>query len=216
MPEGDDAVRRPYARGRDRKTELLRAAAAVFARHGYQGTSIAAIAAEAGMTDAGVLHHYSSKATLYATVMEHRVRDGDLDEMLGEDQSLEGTLDSMVAYVHWLAQQLSLLRFRAMVSGEALVEGNPARAILVAEHARSFPVLTSKLSAAQRDGRIDPSVDPEQAVLELMAMNEGLRHMAVTNEGAFDYGDVFERAARRWYEGLRVAQPLVPGGQPAI
>jgi len=199
---------RPYARGRDRKAELLKAAARSFAHYGYQGTSVAAIAAEADMTDAGVLHHFGSKGDLYRAVMESRVAANDIEGMLDTESDLEALVESMVAYVQHLADQPALLRFRAVVSGEALVDGNPAREILRAEHERALPRLVEKVVAAQQAGIADPTIDPHQAVLELMSLNEGLRHLIVAHEGTFDYPAVFENAARRWYAAL--LKPTAP------
>jgi hypothetical protein len=40
--------------------------------------------------------------------------------------------------------------------------------------------------------------------VELMALNEGLRHLAVAHEDLFDYASVFEQSIRRWYRDLAV------------
>ncbi len=56
-------------RGVRRRAEILRAARAVFAEAGYRGATMAAIAARAGVTHAGLLYHFASKEALLEAVL---------------------------------------------------------------------------------------------------------------------------------------------------
>lgn len=56
--------------GPDELTPPLRAALAVFARHGYHGASIRTIAESAGLSVPGLYHHYRSKQAILAAVVE--------------------------------------------------------------------------------------------------------------------------------------------------
>jgi len=51
------------------------AALRLFAARGFRGTSIAAVASEVGLTDAGVLHHFPTKRALLASVLERSTLD---------------------------------------------------------------------------------------------------------------------------------------------
>ncbi|MGR3761589.1 TetR/AcrR family transcriptional regulator [Roseobacteraceae bacterium NS-SX3] len=53
----------------DTRDRLAAAAAALFAEHGYSGTSIAAIADRLGLTKQALLHHFATKDALYAAVL---------------------------------------------------------------------------------------------------------------------------------------------------
>jgi AcrR family transcriptional regulator len=79
MPARAEPARRP--RGRPRKTadeledgnrrrELLRAAARLFRRNGFHGTSTRDIAAAAGMQSGSPFYHFPSKGALLFSVME--------------------------------------------------------------------------------------------------------------------------------------------------
>jgi AcrR family transcriptional regulator len=57
------------------RSELLKAAAVVFARKGYDGASIADITDEAGLSSGAIYAHYSSKAELIAAVLEAHGRE---------------------------------------------------------------------------------------------------------------------------------------------
>jgi len=57
-------------RGRKRRAEILHVARKLFAQHGFRGTSLAMLAEEIGITDAGLLYHFPSKNDLLLAVLE--------------------------------------------------------------------------------------------------------------------------------------------------
>lgn len=83
LPAGDNTARRP--RGRPRKTlderddgnrrmELVSAAARLFRRKGFDGTSTRDIAAAVGMHSGSPFYHFKSKGALLHAVMEQGMR----------------------------------------------------------------------------------------------------------------------------------------------
>ena len=68
--------------GPDELTPPLRAALEVFARHGYHGSSIRMIAEAAGLSVPGLYHHYRSKQSILAAVV-----DSAMAEMLAHTQA---------------------------------------------------------------------------------------------------------------------------------
>jgi AcrR family transcriptional regulator len=64
------------------KAALLEAAAKVFARRGYDGSSISEITSEAGLTSGAIYAHYASKAELFNATLE-AYAERDLDQLLG-------------------------------------------------------------------------------------------------------------------------------------
>lgn len=73
--------RRPYAtlfaKGEDRRQRILAVAERLLARNGWRATSLAQIAREAGVTPAGLLHHFESKEQLLNAVLDARDTDDD-------------------------------------------------------------------------------------------------------------------------------------------
>ena len=57
------------SRGRARRAAVLEAARRLFASQGFKGSSLAAIAQEAGITDAGLLYHFPTKNDLLLAVV---------------------------------------------------------------------------------------------------------------------------------------------------
>jgi AcrR family transcriptional regulator len=60
-------VARPFRQQVDEG--ILDRAAALFARHGFEHTSLQAVADAVGLSKAGLLHHFPSKDALYAAVL---------------------------------------------------------------------------------------------------------------------------------------------------
>src|SRR5512143_3433780 len=70
---------RPYAtllaKGEDRRQRILAVAERLLARNGWRSTSLAQIAKEAGVTPAGLLHHFESTEQLLNALLDARDED---------------------------------------------------------------------------------------------------------------------------------------------
>ena len=60
-------------RGTDTKERILRAAELIFGRHGYAGTTLRAVTAEAGVNLASANYHFGSKEALVMEMLRQRV-----------------------------------------------------------------------------------------------------------------------------------------------
>lgn len=67
------ATRRASARGKERRREILEAAAAVFARRGYHQARTREIAEEAGIAEGSIYNYFSSKRELLLAMMDQIV-----------------------------------------------------------------------------------------------------------------------------------------------
>jgi AcrR family transcriptional regulator len=72
------------AKGEDRRQRILAAAQRLMTRNGSRGTSLGQIAREAGVSPAGLLHHFESKEQLLHAVLDAR----DADDLEAADFSL--------------------------------------------------------------------------------------------------------------------------------
>lgn len=64
--------RGPYAKGLARREEILVSALDVVARAGFHGASVKEIADEVGLSQAGLLHYFTSKDELFVEVLRRR------------------------------------------------------------------------------------------------------------------------------------------------
>jgi len=162
----------PVRRGRpgyDRRG-LLDAAVAVFNESGYDGTSVAALAARLGLSKAALYHHFSSKEEILETALDEAL-DG-LEGVLAATDAvrpgdrlaavLEGAVGVLVAH---LPSVTLLLRVR----GNSEVE---RRAL---DRRRAFDqAVTAIVRAAQEEGAVRADVDASVATRLLFGMVNSL------------------------------------------
>lgn len=196
-PDGDKRV----ARGDARRTRILAAATKEFGRKGYESTRIADIARSAGVTDAGVLHHFSTKRDLFMAVVERREEVYQTIRL--PTASVRELFDQFIAAVRLAAEEPELLRFRVMLTGASRIEGHPVegRAQRALESALDtlIPLVEERISA----GEIAQGTDPQQLILELLALNEGIRDQWSTLPERIDYVAVFSAAVNGLYDRVR-------------
>ncbi len=143
----------------DRPARILAEAERLFAVHGFAGTNLSSIASAAGLGNAGLLHHFPSKAVLYRAVLEGIA--ADLDE---RNAAAAAVADETVGRLRGLIDAfLSLHRDRPtallVVAQEFLDRSERI------DEARVFPLAgvvrdtVAALDAGQRDGTIPPG-DP--------------------------------------------------------
>ena len=121
----------------ERRSTILEAAGQLFGAHGYDGTTVEEVAAEAGVTKPIVYRHFGSKQGLYLALLErHRddlpsfAADGPLPAGGLEVETLRGILAVWLDYVESHAYAWRMLfrdtgggeeidRFRLVVSAQA-------------------------------------------------------------------------------------------------
>jgi AcrR family transcriptional regulator len=77
-------------RSRRTRADVVRASRRLFAERGYRATSLADIAAAAGVTTGAIYHHWSGKPALLAAVVEHLYRE--LAARIAGDRASSDTL----------------------------------------------------------------------------------------------------------------------------
>jgi AcrR family transcriptional regulator len=66
------AQRGSYAKGIAKREEILTSALDVIARNGYRRTSVRELADAVGLSQAGLLHYFSSKEELFQEIVRKR------------------------------------------------------------------------------------------------------------------------------------------------
>lgn len=148
------------------------AARRLFASRGYAGTSMAGIAAAAGVSKATVFHHYGSKQALYAALVGDAL-DGfreQLIPLLDVEHDLPGSLrEFTAAHVERLTRMQGTMR---LIMRE-LLGGPTASAELFesGEMARNFSLLVDALRRGQVRGTVRADADPGLAAFLLVSAN---------------------------------------------
>ena len=131
--------RKPYAKGVARREEILDRAAETFGRLGYHAASMREIAANCGLSQAGLLHHFPNKEALIMALVERR-------------DTAQSSRPSAHAAEHWQDEALQTLegnlRDRTMtqlwatLAAEATDPAHPAHTYFLDRYGRTFEEFT--------------------------------------------------------------------------
>ena len=204
--QGTGLGRGPYAAGRTRRAQIIELAKDHFARSGYSGTSTAVIARSAGITEAGLLHHFRSKRELLLGVLAAtEAESGQRAEALLEGVATPAELwATLVRLAEHNAAAPGLVELYVVLSGEATTVDHPAHAWFVERYTRILNVSTATLRRGVETGAIRSDTDCEAVARETVAMQDGLQLQWVLGGCRFDLAT----AVRHYVDGL--ARSLEP------
>ena len=162
----NDPARPTVREGRTRKDEILDEATRLFAERGYEGASLADLAARVGLRKASLFHHFASKDILYAEVIELLLRPlaAAMESAVLTPGSFAERLDAMTDAV-----TLSLARHpyaARLIVREVIAWGPVIRARL----ATTLHVLDAayRFAVAGQEAGAFVVIDPKQLIMSLL------------------------------------------------
>ncbi|MCU1599711.1 MAG: putative TetR-family transcriptional regulator [Frankiales bacterium] len=165
-------VRGPYAKSQARRADILHKALEAFAERGFQGSSLREIAEAVGLSQAGVLHHFSSKEALLAAVIAEK----DAASLSHFESAVGiGVLEGLREVVVSNLAQPGLVRLFTTLSAEAINAEHPAHDYFQERYARSRRRLARALHEGQTVGEVNPSIDAGAVASALLAVMDGLQ-----------------------------------------
>lgn len=167
------APQRPYAtllaKGEDRKQRILAVAENLLARNGWRNTSLAQIAREAGVSAAGLLHHFESKEQLLHAVLDAR----DFDDDTHADR--RGDLLANIARVAARFDRApELVGTFTVLLVENIQPDAPLHDRLVARQQAAVGIVADSIRRGQADGRYRSDIDPAVKAVEILAFVNGM------------------------------------------
>lgn len=194
-----------YRKTRARRQAILAAALEVFGRSGYHKASLREVAELVSMSEAGLLHHFPSKAALLTAVLEHR--DEESRHMVDfQAPDPRDTLRAVRDVVHRDAAQSGVVEVFAMVSAEATDPGHPAHDFFQARYAALLVELADLFRRLAEAGELRPGTDPRQAARGTLAIWDGLQVQWLLDRDGLDVADDLEA-----YLNLHLTRPLRAG-----
>ena len=172
------------------RERVLRAALRAIATNGYRGSALAAIAADAGLTTAGLLHHFPSKEHLLVAVLAERDRLDGAQFQLAGFQGL-AALDRLAELVQHNAMVPGLVQAYTVLMGESVGEDHPAREWFRDRYPRRRANIAAALRAGIESGEIRSEVDCDAVAAQIIAMMDGLQVQWVLNPDQVDMAAVF-------------------------
>ncbi|MFI2557071.1 TetR/AcrR family transcriptional regulator [Nocardia farcinica] len=164
---------RPYdallVKGEQRRLRILAVAQQLLVRNGWRNTSLAQIAKEAGVSPAGLLHHFESKEQLLHAVLEAR----DLDDDLHADRSGD-LLEELGRVADRFERSPDLVSMFTVLLVENLQPDAPLHDRLLARYRASVDTIADGIRRGQRAGRFRSDLDAAVKAVEIVAFLNGM------------------------------------------
>jgi AcrR family transcriptional regulator len=200
--------RRRFRNADESRARILTAAVEEFAASGYRGASLGAIAARAGISQSGLLHHFPSKELLLAAVIDARNADhlGEYLAAKAADPDL-GFMTGMVRLMRRGAQDLDLTRLFTVVIAEATSPDHPAHEWAIRRYEGVNRIVVEAFREAQERRLLRRDFDAETAAATLLAAMDGLQLRYLLTPADLRIDEAFATLAGQMLADLAVDSP---------
>lgn len=167
------ADRRPYAtllaKGEDRRQRILAVAQRLLTRNGWRSTTLGQIAREAGVSSAGLLHHFESKEQLLHAVLDARDR---------YDEAHYDPSGDLLQQLERVAERFhrapDLIGMFAVLLIENLDRDAPLHQRLFGRYRDAVDSVADLIRRGQEAGRFRADLDPAVKAVEVIAFLTGM------------------------------------------
>ena len=164
---------RPYAtllaKGDDRKLRIVAVAQRLLIRNGWRNTTLGQIAQGAGISTAGLLHHFESKEQLLHAVLDARDTYDDLNaDKLGDvPEQVERVADRY-------RRAPDLVGLFGILLIENLEPNAPLRERLLSRQRDAVGIIAEAIRQGQNAGRYRADLNPRVKAVEILAFVHGM------------------------------------------
>jgi AcrR family transcriptional regulator len=171
-PRGTGPGVRSSDKGQRRREKILAAAIRHVARNGGRGTSLAQIAAEAGVTQQGLLYYFPSKDELLHAALDVR----DERDVVPRSTPWQGLdfLDGIVERIRRWREEPEMVGMFTLLLVENLGDHAPLRDRLETRYALVHKEYADGVRAAQANGTARADIDADLKAIEVIAFLNGL------------------------------------------
>lgn len=171
-----DGSRGRYAKGLVHRQRILDAALDLFARQGYDGTTLSAIAESAGMSREAIRHYFGSRDAVLLAVVE-AADDSSRDGSSGDRARL---FDQIIDAASTRAAIPGLLALYSALAARAVVEQTSATGLAMTQRLTQLrQEVTDGVQASQDAGVIRDDIDAETLAAIIIATSDGLTTQAI-------------------------------------
>lgn len=164
-----------YAKGIAKQEQIVDVALNVVAGQGYDGATIREVAAAAGLSKTGLLHHFPRKEDLFSEVLRRR------DEIASERWLAERdtpTLDSatlIADFVRDNAEVPGLVQLFTRLSSEATDPAHPAHEFFRQRYEQNRAATRELFADMVQRGELPSTLDPDKFAVIIAALEDGLQ-----------------------------------------
>lgn len=185
MATGGTRSRGNYARGLATRDQIVIAAREVMVERGFHGATMVAIAERAGLTRAGVLHHFESKEHLLAAAMESRYAENRL-WFRSQIEAGAGILDIFVELMERQIRRPEAATLLLVLASASTDADHPAHDWYHTRYTFFREATPEHIRDEQARGLIRTDLDPLLTGIQLVALMEGLLLQWLNEQDAFD------------------------------
>ncbi len=157
------------AKGEDRKQRILDVAQRLLTRNGWRNTTLAQIAGAAGVTPAGLLHHFESKEQLLHAVLD--ARDADDDSHANRTGDL---LVEIARVADRFTRAPDMVGTFTVLLIENIDPDAPLHDRMLSRQREAIEIVAELIRRGQADGRYRTDVDPAVKAVEILAFVHGM------------------------------------------
>jgi AcrR family transcriptional regulator len=172
-------------RGDARRRRILEVAVDLFAARGFNDVGIAEIASAVGITPAGLLHHFPTKAALLLAVLQERE--------LRVEQTLSRYLSDKDDFIAAFLQILEdnekspgLVQLFAVLSAESLSSTHPGHTWFTSRYEETIASAAKHLGAIVDESTLPPGVTTETIARWMHGIADGLRIQWLLSPGSLN------------------------------
>ncbi len=192
-------------RSKETRIRILNAAESCFAQSGYDGTSVAQICEEAGLSKGALYHHFSSKHAIFLELLDRwlTAMDFQMADLGGDPTNVPGKLLSMSAIIGTVLrvprdQLLIYLEF----ANKAVRDPQIWETTIEPYH-RYHKLISGLIEAGISEGSLRP-VEPKTAAQVVIALALGLLMQGFLDPEGADWDQVTDDGFRLLLNGLKV------------
>lgn len=181
----ESKARQTRPRGDERRRRILEVAVDLFGARGFNDVGIAEISAAVGITPAGLLHHFPTKAALLLAVLQQR--EMRVEQALG--RYMQNAEDFITAFLHVLEENEKspgLVKLFAVLSAESLSATHPGHEWFVSRYEDTIKTASNHLAQLIDEDALPPGVTTETVARWVHGMADGIRIQWLLNPGALN------------------------------
>ena len=168
---------RNYPKGERRRAQIIQAAFQAFGTVGYRNASMLQLAADCGVSRAGLLHHFPTKESLLEAVLAQRELQDDAKFFQRGAATRDGLefFASMIRLVAHNQANPGIVSLFAVLSAEASDPEHPAHAYFVTRYERTRVAMQRAIDDLAARRLLRAHVDPADVAVDLIALLDGLQ-----------------------------------------
>jgi AcrR family transcriptional regulator len=166
-----------YAGTAQRRREIVEAAIQVFSENGFRDGSLRDVAERAGITHAGIRHHFPSKVELLEAVLTWRDQESLTRSRLGGHREGVGVLHAWLEAIAHNRSTPILVELEMTLSAEATSPDHPAHEYFRRQREQAIKILRTAFRRIEEQGDLSSAFSPDSAARAVVASTIGLQSL---------------------------------------